>query len=219
MARIWSELPQPRLTEQAADLMTALWLAIWGLIAWRLFELLASFAEAGRLLRTGGDTMTQSGRDLGSALAGVPLVGEGLQNVAERAFAGAGVPLSGFGSDLEGFVLLIAAVISLLVLAVPLLPWLSRYVPWRRERLVRLRAGNRAISVAPKVASAAVDEVLALRAITRLEFGELLAFSSDPIGDWVTGRHDRLARAELASVGLRPATSAVQRVRNAPTPG
>ena len=57
MARIWSELPQPRLTEQAADLMTALWLAIWGLIAWRLFELLASFAEAGRLIRTGGSDM------------------------------------------------------------------------------------------------------------------------------------------------------------------
>ena len=32
----------------------------------------------------------------------------------------------------------------------------------------------------------------------------LLEFSDDPIGDWVAGRHDRLARAELASVGLRP---------------
>jgi hypothetical protein len=37
-----------------------------------------------------------------------------------------------------------------------------------------------------------------------MEFGDLLAYSPDPIGDWVAGRHDRLARAELASVGLRP---------------
>jgi len=209
MARIWSELPQPRLTEQAADLMTALWIAIWGVVAWRLYQLLASFAEAGRVIRSGGETMTQSGRDLGSALAGVPLVGEGLRQVSERAFAGAGVPLSSFGSDIESFVLLVAAVISLLVLLVPLLPWLSRYAPWRRERLRRLRAGSRAIRLAPTVAATAVDEVLALRAITRLEFAELLAFSPDPIGDWVTGRHDRLARAELASVGLRPARSLV----------
>ena len=204
MVRIWSELRHPRLTEQAADLMTFLWIAIWGYIAWALYGLLASFAEAGRAIRAGGDTMTQSGRDLGAALAGVPLVGEGLRDVAQNAFAGAGRPLSSFGSDLEGFILLIAAVIALLVLAVPLLPWLSRYVPWRRERLLRLRAGHRAIRVAPAVASADVDEVLALRAITRMEFGDLLAYSPDPIGDWVAGRHDRLARAELASVGLRP---------------
>jgi len=204
MVRIWSEPRQPRLTEQAADLMTALWIAIWGLIAWRLYELLASFAEAGRVIRSGGNTMTQSGRDLGSALSGVPLVGEGLQDVAERAFSGAGGPLISFGSDLEGFVLLIAAVISLLVLAVPLVPWLSRYVPWRWERLQRLRAGHRAIRMAPSIAPGAVDEVLALRAITRMDYRDLLEYSPDPIGDWASGRHDRLARAELANVGLRP---------------
>ena len=204
MVRIWSELRHPRLTEQAVDLMTGLWIAIWGYIAWRLYQLLASFAEAGRTIRAGGDTMTQSGRDLGSALAGVPLVGEGLQNVTQNAFAGAGKPLITFGSDLESFILLIAAVISLLVLLVPLLPWLSRYVPWRWERLRRLRAAHRAVRAAPTITSTAVDEVLALRAITRLDYRDLLAYTPDPVGDWAAGRHDRLARAELASVGLRP---------------
>jgi hypothetical protein len=204
MVRIWSELRHPRLTEQAVDLMTVLWIAIWGYIAWQLYQVLASFGEAGRVIRDGGDTMTQSGRDLGSALAGVPLIGEGLRDAATNAFAGAGRPLASFGSDLEGFILLIATVVSVLVLAVPLVPWLSRYVPWRKERLQRLRAGHRAIRGARTVSSAAVDEVLALRAITRMEFAELLTYSPDPIGDWVAGRHDRLARAELASVGLRP---------------
>jgi hypothetical protein len=46
--------------------------------------------------------------------------------------------------------------------------------------------------------------VLALRAVTRLEYSDLLEFTPDPLGDWKAGRHDRLARAELASVGLRP---------------
>ena len=206
MIRIWSELRDARLTEQAADLMTALWIAIWGYIAWQLYQLLAAFAIAGRTIRDGGDAMTQSGRSLGGALSGIPLVGEGLQDAAENAFAGAGAPLASFGSDLESFILLIATVLSLLVLLVPLLPWLSRYVPWRWERLQRLRAGHRAIRRAPSIAPPAVDEVLALRAISRMEFGDLLEFTPDPIGDWVGGRHDRLARAELASVGLRPAT-------------
>ena len=43
-----------------------------------------------------------------------------------------------------------------------------------------------------------------MRAVTRLDFPTLLEYTSDPLGDWASGRHDRLARAELASVGLRP---------------
>jgi hypothetical protein len=204
MVRIWSELRGARLTEQALDLMTGLWAAIWGFIAWQLYQLLAGFAEAGRLIRSGGDTMTQSGRDLGNALAGIPLVGEGLQDVAEDAFAGAGGPLASFGTDLEGFILLIATVLALMVVAIALVPWLSRYLPWRWERLRRTRAGHRAIRRAPEVAEPRIREVLALRAVTRLDYATLLEFTPDPLGDWATGRHDRLARAELASVGLRP---------------
>lgn len=203
MVRIWSELRGARLTEQALDLMTVLWIAIWGFIAWQLYQLLAGFAEAGRLIRSGGDTMTQSGRDLGNALVGIPLVGEGLQDAAENAFAGAGGPLTSFGTDLEIFILLIATVIALLVLAVTLVPWLSRYWPWRWERLRRTRAGHRAIRRAPDLAEPRLREVLALRAVTRLDYATLLEFTPDPLGDWATGRHERLARAELASVGLR----------------
>jgi len=35
----------------------------------------------------------------------------------------------------------------------------------------------------------------------------LLEFSPDPFGDWLSGRYDRLARAELSEVGLRPMTA------------
>ena len=49
--------------------------------------------------------------------------------------------------------------------------------------------------------------MLASRAIHRLEYDELLEFSPDPFGDWVTGRHDRLAMAELDRVGLRSVAS------------
>ena len=85
-----------------------------------------------------------------------------------------------------------------------LVPWLTRYVPWRWERMRRLRAGHRAIRRAPAARSDEVQATLALRAVTRLDYATLLEYTPDPIGDWVSGRHDRLARAELASVGLRP---------------
>ncbi len=204
MVRIWSELPGARVKEQVADLATVAWVLVWGGLALQLYLALAAFAEAGRLIRSGGQTMIDSGRDLGGALAGVPLIGEGLRDVAQDAFSGAGLPLSDFGTSVEQFIVLVAGLLALLVALVFLVPWLTRYVPWRWERLRRTRAGYRAIRIAPSIEDAEVQRTLALRAVTRMDYAALLEYTPDPIGDWAGGRHDRLARAELASVGLRP---------------
>jgi hypothetical protein len=202
--RIWSEVRGARLREQAADLATLLWIALWGTIGWQVYEAVAAFSEAGRLVRAGGEGLVGAGRDLGAALSGIPLVGPGLQDVARNAFAGAGLPLEDFGSGLEEFVLLIATILTLLLALVVLVPWLTRYIPWRWERLQRTRAGARAIRDVTDLPAPRLAELLALRAVTRLDYRSLLEFSPDPLGDWASGRHDRLARAELASVGLRP---------------
>lgn len=204
MIKVWSELPRARVMEQFADVATLLWVAFWGGLAWRLFQFLASFSEAGRTIRAGGETMIQSGRDLGASLAGVPLVGPQLGDLARDAFAAPGRPLSDFGMQLEQFILVVAVVLALLLTLVTLLPWLTRYVPWRWERLRRLRAAHRAIRTAPRDVNTTIERVLAMRAVTRIEYATLLAYTPDPLGDWAAGRHDRLARAELASAGLRP---------------
>ena len=204
MIRIWSELRVARTREQIADVATLLWVAFWGWIAWQLFKFLAGFAEAGRTIKAGGQTMIDSGVDLGASLAGVPFIGPQLEGVARDAFGGAGRPLSDFGTELEQFIVVVATVLALLLALVTLVPWLSRYVPWRWERLRRTRAGHRAIRTAPEATAAQVQETLAMRAVARLDYATLLEFTPDPLGDWARGRHDRLARAELASVGLRP---------------
>jgi hypothetical protein len=71
------------------------------------------------------------------------------------------------------------------------------------ERLRRVRSAHRAIRKAPET-DAGIERTLAMRAMARLDYDTLLDFTPDPLGDWTSGRHDRLARAELASVGLRP---------------
>lgn len=204
MIKIWSELPIARLKEQVADVATLVWLLFWGNIVWRLFEFLVGFAEAGRMVRTGGEGMIQSGSDLGESLADLPLVGPQLRDIARDAFTGAGRPLSDFGTELERFIVVVAVVLALLLALVTLAPWLSRYLPWRWERLRRVRAAHRAIRAASDLGAPEIERALAMRAVTRLDFPTLLEFTPDPLGDWAGGRHDRLARAELASVGLRP---------------
>jgi hypothetical protein len=204
MIKIWSELRVARMKEQVADVATLIWVVFWGSIVWQLFVFLSSFAEAGRAVRTGGQAMAQGGANLGDSLAGLPLVGSQARDLATAAFISASRPLSDFGTELEQFIFVVALVLALLLALVTMTPWLTRYLPWRWERLQKVRAAHRVIRSAPDVSEAQITRALAMRAVSRLDFATLLEYTPDPLGDWATGRHDRLARAELASSGLRP---------------
>jgi hypothetical protein len=203
MVKIWSELPAARLKEQLADIATFAWVAFWGSLVLQLYHFLAGFAGAGRLINESGQNLTQGGRDLGDSLRGLPVVGEQVAGLTRDALGGAGRPLADFGTELEGFILVIATLFALLFALVMLVPWLYRYVPWRVERLGRIRTAHRAIRRS-SVSDARVEKVLAMRAVSRLDYATLLQYTPDPMGDYASGRHDRLARAELASVGLSP---------------
>jgi hypothetical protein len=203
--KIWSERFGARTREIGADVATLLWILIWATLGIRLYGFLAHLAAAGRLVRDGGSGITSAGERVGEAIEGVPLVGEGAAAGVRGAFAGAGDPLIQFGTDLERLLITIAALLGLMLVAIALVPWLNRYLPWRVARWRRLNAATGAIRrrrYAP-LDEAEVTRLLASRALHRLEYDELLEFTPDPIGDWIAGRHDRLAQAELDRVGLR----------------
>jgi hypothetical protein len=202
MIKLWSELPRARSRELLADVATLIWVVFWGIVVWRLFEFLSSFAQAGRSVQAGGETMVQGGRDLGESLAGLPLVGSQVRDIARDAFANAGTPLASFGGELERFIFVIAFALAGLLAIVTLQPWLSRYVPWRLGRVRRVRAAHQAIRTGTDMSDADTRRLLAMRAVSRLDYADLLEYTPDPLGDWATGRHDALARAELASQGL-----------------
>ena len=210
--KIWSERPGARTREIVADALTLGWIVVWATIGIRLYGFLANLAEAGRLVRDGGSGITNAGVQVGAALQGIPLLGEGAADGVRGAFSGAGDPLMQFGTDLERLLIVVAALLGLLVVAVALAPWLNRYLPWRVARWRRLNAATRVIrrqrvAGAEPLGDAELARILASRALHRLEYDELLEFTSDPFGDWVAGRHDKLAQAELDRVGLRVATA------------
>ena len=204
MLKFWSEVPSARAREIAADVATWAWVALWAVVGVRINDTISAFAEAGRVLQAGGTNIQGAGVTLGEAFRGVPLVGEGVDDLASGAFATAGEPFIFVGQELESLLILIARVLALLVVGVMVIPWLSRYVPWRAGRLAMVRAAHRAIRRAPvDMTAEAMQRALATRAINRLSYPALLEHSADPFGDFAAGRFERLARAELASVGLR----------------
>jgi hypothetical protein len=204
---IWSERRGSRARELFADIITLLWLTVWISLGIRLYGFLANLAGAGRLVREGGLGITGAGDSIGAALEQVPLIGEGAAAGVRGALAGAGAPLITFGTDLERLLILVSALIGLLVVAAAIVPWLNRYLPWRVAKWRRLNAASRAIRGTRRrreaIPEATIVTLLASRAIHRLEYDELLEFTPDPFGDWIAGRHERLAHAELDRVGLR----------------
>jgi len=204
MPRFWSETRESRTREVVADVATWAWVSLWAVLAYRLYATLASYAEAGRVLQRGGANLQAVGGALGDSLSGVPLIGEGIGDLSRSGFDSAGAPFIYVGGELEDLLLLIAGLIGALVLAVTLIPWLSRYLPWRARRLADLRHADRAINLrASGSTSPDVQRLLASRALNRLSYHDLLQHTPDPFGDFAAHRFDRLAEAELASVGLR----------------
>jgi hypothetical protein len=203
--RIWSEVPRRRSQEVVADVATLAWTFLWVSIGLQLYATLSQLSSVGVDIGETGVGLERAAATLRLAMSQVPLVGEGVGDLLGGALEGIGSPLVQAGTDLERLLLIIAAVLGLLLVAVFLIPWLLRYLPWRYARWERLNAGDRVIRRGARDVSAAdLERVLAGRAINRMEYDDLLDYSPDPIGDFVAGRFDRLAAAELASAGLRP---------------
>jgi hypothetical protein len=205
---VWSERPGPRLREMVADAATIVWVGLWAVLGVRLYLSLADLAGAGRLIQDGGVNLISGGGEVAGAVEGIPLVGEGAADGIRDAFSAAGQPVIDFGTDLERLLLIVAGLLGLIVVLIAVVPWLNRYLPWRIARFQRLNAGARVIRPAAVAGTNPpsredLDRLLASRALHRLEYVELLEYTPDPFGDWVSGRLDRLALAELDTVGLR----------------
>lgn len=204
MAKLYSETGSDRLREIVADFSTPIWLVFWFIVGFRIQDTISGYAGLGRTLRDGGTSIQGAGAQVGDVLGNVPLIGPGIDTLTTGAFGTAGAPFVDAGNELESLLLLIARLIALLVVAVFVVPWLLKYLPWRMARIRSIRAADQAIRRGPlDVSHPAMQVALATRAINRLSYEELLEHTPDPFGDFAAGRYERLAKAELANAGLR----------------
>ncbi len=204
MPTFYSEVGTARIREIVADVSTLIWIVFWIIVGLRIQDVISGYASVGRTLRDGGTSIQGAGTQIGDVLGNIPLIGGGVDALTTGAFGTAGAPFVEAGGQIESLLLLIARLLAILVVAVFVLPWLFKYLPWRTARVGTLRAAHKVIRRGGvDAASPAMQQLLATRAINRLPYDDLLEHTTDPIGDYAAGRYERLARAELASVGLR----------------
>jgi len=204
MLKLWSEVPRARTHELAADAATVVWVASWTIASRRLYDMLAGFAGAGRIIGDGGRHVTVAGTEIGHRLGGIPMIGRNVGEFVSSAFGFAAQPFLLVGTYLERVLLIIATLFSVMVLLAALAVWFHRYIPWRWGRFRSLQAARRVIRGPTLAPDIEIQRLLASRALHRLSYEDLLEYSPDPFGDWTSGNYGRLAQAELASVGLAP---------------
>jgi hypothetical protein len=155
-----------------------------------LLLLLALLAWLGLKVHDAVDKLSVLGSGVKKVGDAVPLVGD---------------PVKDLGEDGEDAVHHLANVLGLVVFGVPALLVLWKLLPGRIEQIRRLTAAARVLKGGPEPER---RRVLAQRAAFSLPYGQLLAYTPDPLGDLAAERYDPLVAAALEDAGLRsPATS------------
>jgi hypothetical protein len=176
------------------------WLAIGVLVAYEvrgLADLSDAASKTGRAVVAVGDAVKE-----------LPLVGDRLEEPAD-AVRDAGAEAVASSRSARASARRVGVLLGVSIAAIPSLPVLLLYLPARLSTSRERRELRRAVSGG---SDPAVDELLALRAVTHLPFRALRAVSDDPAGDVARGRHGALADAELDWFGvIRPRGRAAAR--------
>lgn len=197
--KLYSDFHGPRAVQVVGDLL-ALGLivaSVWAAVV--VHGLVTEFAALGRRLEEAGTGFRGSMSDIGSTLAGVPLIGSGIAEPFDGASA-AGATLESVGrgqQDVVGWIAVVAAIgIAALPVAAVLLLWVA-------PRVVRAVRAQRTTAVLARPGGA---DLLALRALTDRNPLDVLTADADAAGGWRRGDPETiraLAALEARAVGVR----------------
>jgi hypothetical protein len=179
-----------------SDITISLWTVIWVFVGIAVHDAIATIAEAGRQVESGSKGVAGNLASAGRGAHNVPLLGDALGKPLDAA-SDAALELAGAGHSLDTTASWLAWVLALAVTTPPIL---AVTVPWL---LLRWRFFRRKLTVSALAATAAGQQLLALRALANRSPAKLAGVSADPVGGW---RHeDPVVIAGLAAIELRAA--------------
>jgi hypothetical protein len=151
-----------------------------------LLLLLILFAWLGLKVHDAVDELSVLGSGVKEVGEAVPFVGDPVKDLGER------------GEDSAHH---LADLLGLAIFGIPALLLVWRMLP---DRIAQIRS----LTAAARVLRARDDperrRVLAQRAACSLPYGQLLAYTADPLGDLAAERYDALVAAAFEDAGLRP---------------
>ncbi|QUQ62470.1 hypothetical protein [Kutzneria sp. CA-103260] len=195
----YADRPSRFLRQVLADLIVLVWAGGWIWLGVQVHDTVERLRGPGDRLVSAGSGLRDVFTSAAASADKLPLVGGSLAN-ALGAGVQAGATLANAGNGeidtAESLALWVPVALVLGPVLFALAIWLPLRIRYARtaaaaKRLARLDGG---------------EDLLALRALTRLPLRSLARVSGDPAGDWRHGRHKvirELAALEQTALGLR----------------
>ena len=199
--RFYPTLPAQRVRTVLRDLVILLAVFLFAWLGLKVHSTVDQLAVLGTGVEDAGTEIQGGFETAAEAVVGVPIVGDDLADGLRDAGRVSGGELAERGQEGRESVHRLANLLGLVTFLIPALLVLSLTLP---ERISQIRG----LTAAERVLGGALDpdrcRLLAMRAAFSLPYGELLRFTSDPLGDLEEQRYDALVTAAFEEVGLRP---------------
>jgi hypothetical protein len=196
--RYYPDIPSRRASTLARDLLTVALLVVLAWIALKVHDAVDRLAVLGEGVNEAGSSVEDGFSTAADAVDGTPVVGDQLADGLRSAGEESGGNVAGLGQEGEDRAHQLADLLGLVTFFVPATFLLLRVVPSRIAQVRQLTAAERVL-----VDGGASGQTLAMRAAFALPYGQLLAYTRDPLGDLEAGRYDALVEAVLEDAGLR----------------
>jgi hypothetical protein len=203
--RIYPEVPSRRANVFFRDALVVALLVLFAWIGIAVHDAVDKLAVLGHGVAVAGTSVEDGFDSAGDAVDNVPLVGGPLGGALRDAGEGTGGNVADLGHSGENAVHRLALILGLVIFGVPALILLLAWLPGRLALARRLTEAERVLR---PDSTPERRRLLAMRAAFSLPYGQLLAYTRDPLGDLAEERYDALVAAALEDAGLRaPATS------------
>lgn len=160
-----------------SDITVVVWTTLWVFVGIAVHRAISAIAEAGHQIDTGSQGVAGNLASAGHGAQHIPLVGDAVSKPIAAA-ADAALGIAEAGHNLDSTASWLAIVLAFAVAATPIL---AVAMPWL---FLRLRFFRRKWTVTALAATAAGQQLLALRALTNRPAAKLAAVSADPVGGW-----------------------------------
>ena len=197
--QLYAHHPVLRGRQLAADVGMLAWIVLWVVLARAVHGAVLALAAPGRAVEDLGDSVAGNMESAAGVAEDVPLVGDELA-VPFDALSRAGGSVTGAGEAAQDAVGTLAAILTVVLIVLPVGWLLLRWLPWRLRYAREAGAAARMLTGTPDL------ELLAARAVATAPLPRLAALPAGTGAAWRAGDPGAvrsLAELELSRLGLR----------------